>query len=257
MIGIEKPSITAADMNGDGSYGKFVLEPLERGFGLTLGNALRRILLSSLPGVAVTSVKIDGVLHEISTCPGVREDVTEIILNVKGITAKLFTNQPKTVIIDVTGERDVTAGDIKCDSDIEILNPEHHLCTVAEGGKFYMELTFDSGGGYVSSEKNKLINSPAIGTIYTDSIYTPVLKVNYAVDNARVGDKMELDKLTLEVQTDATISAKEAISLAAKILNEHLNLFINLSAQAQNAEIQTLMSDRKPQPAEIAARASE
>ncbi|MBQ9544460.1 MAG: DNA-directed RNA polymerase subunit alpha [Clostridia bacterium] len=242
MIEIERPNIKTVEQSEDLSYGVFEIEPLERGFGLTLGNALRRILLSSLPGVAVTSVKIDGVLHEISTCPGVREDVTEIILNVKGITAKLFTNQPKTVIIDVSGECEVTAGDIKCDSDIEILNPEHHLCTVAEGGKFYMELTFDSGRGYVSSEKNKLNHTPAIGTIYTDSIYTPVLKVNYAVDNARVGDKMELDKLTLEVQTDATISAKEAISLAAKILNEHLNLFINLSAQAQNAEI---MVDRE------------
>ena len=242
MIEIERPNIKTVEQSEDLSYGVFEIEPLERGFGLTLGNALRRILLSSLPGVAVTSVKIDGVLHEISSCPGVREDVTEIVLNVKGITAKLFTNQPKTVVIDVSGECEVTAGDIKCDSDIEILNPEHHLCSVAEGGKFYMELTFDSGRGYVSSERNKLNNSPTIGTIYTDSIYTPVLKVNYSVDNARVGDKMELDKLTLEVKTDATISAKEAISLAAKILNEHLNLFINLSAQAQNAEI---MVDRE------------
>lgn len=242
MIEIERPNIKTVEQSDNLSYGVFEIEPLERGFGHTLGNALRRILISSLPGVAVTNVKIDGVLHEISTCPGVIEDVTEIILNVKGITAKLFTNQPKTVVIDVNGEKEVTAGDIKCDSDIEILNPEHHICTVAEGGKFYMELTFDNGRGYVSSEKNKLNGTPAIGTIYTDSIYTPVLKVNYSVDNARVGDKMELDKLTLEVQTDATISAKEAISLAAKILSEHLNLFVDLSAEAQKAEI---MVDRE------------
>ena len=242
MIEIERPSIVTVEQNEDLSYGKFEIEPLERGFGITLGNALRRILLSSLPGVAVTSIKIDGVLHEISTAPGVREDVTEIVLNVKGITAKLFTNQPKTVVIDARGECDVKAGDIKVDSDIEILNPEHHIATVVEGGRFYMELTFDQGRGYVSSERNKLNNTPAIGTIYTDSIYTPVLKVNYTVDNARVGDKMELDKLTLEVQTDATISAKEAISLAAKILNEHLNLFVDLSAEARSAEI---MVDRE------------
>ncbi len=242
MIEIERPNIVTVDQNEDFSYGKFEIEPLERGFGTTLGNALRRILLSSLPGVAVTSIKIDGVLHEISTAADVKEDVPEIVLNVKGITAKLFCNQPKTVVIDAHGECDVTAGDIKVDSDIEILNPDHYLCHVAAGGRFYMELTFDNGRGYVSSEKNKLNNTPAIGTIYTDSIYTPVLKVNYVVDNARVGDKMELDKLTLEVQTDGTISAKEAISLAAKILNEHLNLFVDLSAEAKKAEI---MVDRE------------
>ena len=242
MIEIERPNIVAVEQSEDFSYGKFEIEPLERGFGTTLGNALRRILLSSLPGVAVTSIKIDGVLHEISTAPGVKEDVPEIVLNVKGSTAKLFTNQPKTVVIDARGECEVTAGDIKVDSDIEILNPTHHIASLAADGRLYMELTFDNGRGYVSSEKNKQNNVPAIGTIYTDSIYTPVLKVNYVVDNARVGDKMELDKLTLEVQTDGTISAKEAISLAAKILNEHLNLFIDLSESASKTEI---MVDRE------------
>ncbi|MBE6550675.1 MAG: DNA-directed RNA polymerase subunit alpha [Ruminococcaceae bacterium] len=237
MIEIERPSITTLEQSEDGSYGKFAIEPLERGFGITLGNSLRRILLSSLPGVAVTNIKIEGVLHEISTIPGVTEDVTEIVLNVKGITAKLYTNQPKTVVIDMTGECEVTAGCIKCDSDIEILNPDHHIATVSGGVKFYMELTFDSGRGYVSSERNKLLGAPAIGTIFTDSIYTPVYKANYSVDNTRVEDKMEYDKLTLEVLTNGTITAKESISLAAKILNEHLNLFVDLSDQAKKAEI--------------------
>jgi len=237
MIEIERPSITTLEQSEDGSYGKFAIEPLERGFGITLGNSLRRILLSSLPGVAVTNIKIEGVLHEISTIPGVTEDVTEIVLNVKGITAKLYTNQPKTVVIDMTGECEVTAGCIKCDSDIEILNPDHHIATVSSGVKFYMELTFDNGRGYVSSERNKLLGVPTIGTIYTDSIYTPVYKANYSVDNTRVEDKMEYDKLTLEVLTNGTISAKESISLAAKILNEHLNLFVDLSDQAKKTEI--------------------
>ncbi|MEA4831703.1 DNA-directed RNA polymerase subunit alpha [bioreactor metagenome] len=237
MIEIERPSITTLEQSEDGSFGKFSVEPLERGFGITLGNSLRRILLSSLPGVAVTCVKIDGVLHEISTITGVKEDVTEIILNVKGITAKLHSNQPKTVIIDVTGECEVCAGDIKCDSDIEILNPRHHLATVSAGVKFYMELTFDTGRGYVSSDRNKQLGAPSIGTIYTDSIFTPVYNVNYTVDNTRVEDKMEYDKLTIEVLTDATITAKESISLAAKILNEHLNIFVDLSDEAKHTEI--------------------
>ena len=243
MIEIERPSITTVEQSEDGSYGKFAIEPLERGFGITLGNSLRRILLSSLPGVAVTNVKIEGVLHEISTIPGVTEDVTEIVLNVKGITAKLYTNQPKTVIIDATGECEVTAGSIKCDSDIEILNPEHHLATVSKGAKFYMELTFDKGRGYVSSERNKMLGTPAIGTIYTDSIYTPVYKANYTVDNTRVEDKMEYDKLTLEVLTNGTITAKESVSLAAKILNEHLNLFIDLSEKTKTTD--PIMVDRE------------
>ncbi len=245
MIEIEKPNITTVDLSEDGTRGTFIVEPLERGYGITLGNSLRRVLLSSLPGVAVTSIKIDGVLHEFSTIPGVTEDVTEIVLNVKGITAKLHCAGPKTVVIDITGERDVTAGDIKQDSDIEILNPEHHIATVGENERFYMELTFANGRGYVSQERNKQLHtqilgattSAPIGTIYTDSIYTPVYNVNYTVDNTRVGNNMDYDKLTLELLTNGTISAKEAISLGAKILNEHLNLFVELSDEARKAEI--------------------
>ena len=242
MIEIEKPNISTVNLSEDGRSGKFIVDPLERGYGVTLGNSLRRVLLSSLPGVAVSSIKIDGVLHEISTIPGVKEDVTEIVLNVKGITAKLHTNSPKTVVIDVTGACEVTAGDIKHDSDIEILNPEHHIATVGDNARFYMELTFDSGRGYVSQEKNKQnhlrdgVVAP-LGTIYTDSIYTPVYNVSYNVENTRVGNITDYDKLTLEVLTNGTISAKEAVSLAAKILNEHLNLFVDLSDEAKNAEI--------------------
>ena len=245
MIEIEKPNITTIDLSEDGTHGTFIVEPLERGYGITLGNSLRRVLLSSLPGVAVTNIKIDGVLHEFSTVPGVTEDVTEIVLNVKGITAKLHCNGPKTVVIDVTGEKDVTAGDIKQDSDIEILNPDHHIATVGENDRFYMELTFAGGRGYVSQERNKQLHtqilgaatSAPIGTIYTDSIYTPVYNVNYTVENTRVGNITDYDKLTLEILTNGTISAKEAISLAAKILNEHLNLFVDLSDEAKKAEI--------------------
>ena len=245
MIEIEKPNITTVDLSEDGTHGTFIVEPLERGYGITLGNSLRRVLLSSLPGIAVTSIKIDGVLHEFSTIPGVVEDVTEIVLNVKGITAKLHCAGTKTVIIDVTGEKEVTAGDIKLDSDIEILNPNHHIATVGENERFYMELTFASGRGYVSQERNKQLHtqilgaatSAPIGTIYTDSIYTPVYNVNYTVDNTRVGNITDYDKLTLEILTNGTISAKEAISLGAKILNEHLNLFVNLSDEAKKAEI--------------------
>ena len=237
MIEIEKPNIATVNLSEDGKSGKFIIEPLERGYGITLGNSLRRVLLSSLPGVAVVSIKIDGVLHEISTIPGVKEDVTEIVLNVKGITAKLHTSGPKTVTIDVNGQANVTAGDIKQDADIEILNPEHHIATVSEGTRFYMELTFDHGRGYVSQEKNKLNNPSVIGLIYTDSIYTPVYNVNYTVENTRVGSNTDYDKLTLEVLTNGTISAKEAISLGAKILNEHLNLFVDLSDEAKKAEI--------------------
>lgn len=237
MIEIEKPNIATVNLSEDGKSGKFIIEPLERGYGITLGNSLRRVLLSSLPGVAVVSIKIDGVLHEISTIPGVKEDVTEIVLSVKGITAKLHTSGPKTVTIDVNGQANVTAGDIKQDADIEILNPEHHIATVSEGTRFYMELTFDHGRGYVSQEKNKQNNPSVIGLIYTDSIYTPVYNVNYTVENTRVGSNTDYDKLTLEVLTNGTISAKEAISLGAKILNEHLNLFVDLSDEAKKAEI--------------------
>ena len=237
MIEIEKPNISTVNLSEDGRSGTFIVEPLERGYGTTLGNSLRRVLLSSLPGVAVTSIKIDGVLHEISTVPEVKEDVTEIVLNVKGITAKLYSDSPKTVVIDCSGEREVTAGDIKQDSDIEILNPEHHIATLSEGSRLYMELTFDHGRGYVSQERNKQLGQPAIGTIYTDSIYTPVYNVSYSVENTRVGSNTDYDKLTLEVLTNGTISAKEAVSLGAKILNEHLNLFVDLSAEAKNTEI--------------------
>lgn len=245
MLEIEKPNITIAHLSEDGKSGTFVVDPLERGYGITLGNSLRRIMLSSLQGVAVTSIKIDGVLHEFSTVPGVKEDVTEIVLNVKGITAKLFSNTPKLAVIDVIGPRDITAGDIKQDADLEILNSEHHIATVAENERFYMELTFDHGRGYVSQERNKQLAGMAaganvsapIGTIYTDSIYTPVRKVNYTVDSTRVGNITDLDKLTIDVLTNGTISAKEAISLGAKILNEHLNLFVNLTDEAKKAEI--------------------
>lgn len=245
MIEIEKPNITTIETSEDGSCGTFVVEPLERGFGITLGNSLRRVLLSSLPGYAVTSIKIDGILHEFSTIPGVTEDVTEIVLNVKGIIAKLNCHGPKTVYIDVLGEHDVTAGDIKQDSDIEILNPDHHIATVAENERFYMELTFNCDRGYVSQERNKQLHSDMFGmnasmpinTIFTDSIYTPVYKVNYEVENTRSGSNTDLDKLTLEVVTNGTVSAKEAISLGAKILNEHLNLFVDLSDNAKGTEI--------------------
>ena len=245
MIEIEKPNITTASMSDDGKSGQFVIEPLERGFGITLGNSLRRVLLSSLPGVAVTSIKIEGVLHEFSTVPGVKEDVTEIVVNVKGITAKLHTNTPKTVIIEVVGEKNVTAGDIRQDSDIEILNPDHHIATVGEGERLYMELVFEHGRGYVSQDKNKQLHnaqlgqsvSAPIGTIYTDSIYTPVYNVSYEVEPTRVGSNSDFDKLTLDVLTNGTITAKEAISLGAKILNEHLNLFVDLSDEAKKTEI--------------------
>ena len=200
MIEIEKPNIATINLSEDGRNGKFIIEPLERGYGITLGNSLRRVLLSSLPGVAVTSIKIDNVLHEISTIPGVKEDVTEIVLNVKGITAKLHCDGPKTVLIDVTGGADVTAGDIKQDADIEILNPDHHIATVGDNVRFFMELTFDHGRGYVSQEKNKqlyLVQSQGvaapIGTIFTDSIYTPVYNVNYTVENTRVGSNTDYD----------------------------------------------------------------
>ncbi len=243
-IEIEKPNITPIDLSEDGSAGEFVVEPLERGYGNTLGNSLRRILLSSLAGYAATSIKIDGVLHEISSVEGVTEDVPEIVLNVKGIIAKLATTGPKTVIIDMTGPCEVTAGDIIPDADIEILNPSHHIATVSENSRFYMELTFDSGRGYVSQDKNKQdyiaqsggVGAP-IGMIFTDSIFTPVYKVEYSVENTRVGNITDYDKLTLKVLTNGTLTAKEAISLAAKILNEHLTLFVDMSDTAKSAEI--------------------
>ncbi len=237
MIEIEKPKIDAVDIKPDGTYGKFILEPLERGYGTTLGNSLRRVLLSSLPGVAVKSIKIDGVQHEFSTIPGVKEDVTEIVLNIKSLTAKILGDAPKTVYIEAQGPCEVTAGSIKADSEVEILDPSMHIATLGEGAKLFMEIVIDKGRGYVPAEKNKADIDNVIGAIPVDSIYTPVVKVNYSVENTRVGQITDYDKLSLEVWTDGTISAKEAVSLAAKILNEHLNLFVDLSEQAANVEI--------------------
>ena len=221
------------DSPEDGSYGKYVVEPLERGYGTTLGNSLRRILLSSLPGTAATSIKIAGVQHEFSTIPGVKEDVTEIVLNVKKIIARLHCQGTKTVFIDATGEREVTAGDIKADGEVEILNPDLHICSLGPDATFNMEITLSHGRGYVSSDKNKTPNMP-IGTIAVDSIYTPGYKGNYTVENTRVGNMTDYDKLTLEVWTDSTISARDAVSLGAKILSDHLSLFTDLSDAVAN-----------------------
>lgn len=260
MVRIIEPKIEMAQLKSDGTYGRFVVEPLDRGFGTTLGNSLRRVLLSSLPGVAVTSIKIDGIQHEFSTIPGVKEDVTEIVLNIKGLTAKLYSDEPKTVYIDAQGECEVTAGSIQCDSDVEILEPDMHIATLGEGARLSMELVLEKGQGYVSAEKNKqllhdkIYNDKTIqdkaqaerlivGKIYVDSIYTPVLKVNYTVDNTRVEQITDYDKLTLEVWTDGTISAKEAVSLAAKILNRQLNHFVDLSDEADATEIMEKKED--------------
>lgn len=232
MIEIEKPRIEATDLAADGTYGKFTLEPLERGYGTTLGNSLRRVLLSSLPGVAVTSIKVDGILHEFSTVEGVKEDVTEIVLNIKGLYARINGDAPKTVYIDAQGPCEVTAGSIKCDSEVEILNPEMHIATLGDGATLRMEIGLDKGRGYVPAERNKQLLAPVIGVIPVDSIYTPVSKVNYTVENTRVGQITDYDKLTLEVWTNGTISAKEAVALGAKVLTEHLNLFVDLSSEA-------------------------
>ena len=245
MMEIERPKIDTASLSADGRYGKFVVEPLERGFGTTLGNSLRRVLLSSLPGVAVTSIKIDGVVHEFSTIEGVKEDVTEIVLNVKGITAKLYSDTPKTVRIEASSEGEVTAGSIQQDAEIEVLNPDWHIATLADGAKLIMELVFDKGRGYVPAERNKQAAEQAsLNALPVDSIYTPVLKVNYTVENTRVGQITDYDKLTLEVWTDGTISAKEAVSLAARIMTEHLNLFVTLSQEAMDAEIMVEKDDK-------------
>ena len=236
MIEIEKPHIDCLDLAEDGSYGKFVVEPLERGYGTTLGNSLRRVLLSSLPGTAVTDIKIAGVSHEFSTIPGVTEDVTEIILNVKGIVAKLHASEPKTVYIEAVGEGEVCAGDIKCDSEVEILNPDLHIATLGADATLSMELTINHGRGYVPSDRNKPAQS-VIGLLPVDSIYTPVHKVNYNIENTRVGNMTDFDKLTLEVWTNKTISARDAVSYGAKILSDHLALFIDLSEDIGNTSI--------------------
>ena len=234
MIEIEKPKIECVEDPANGTYGKFTVEPLERGYGITLGNALRRIMLSSLPGTAATSIKIAGVQHEFSTIPGVKEDVTEIVLNVKGIIARLHCDGPKTVYIEAAGECEVTAGDIKADGEVEILNPELHIASLGPDGALSMEITLAHGRGYVPADKNKSAQQ-VIGTIPVDSIYAPVLKVNYAVENTRVGNQTDFDKLTIEVWTDKTISARDALSLGAKILCDHFTLFTDLSDTIGNS----------------------
>lgn len=245
MMEIERPRIETASLSADGRYGQFVVEPLERGFGTTLGNSLRRVLLSSLPGVAVTSIKIDGIVHEFSTIEGVKEDVTEIVLNIKGISAKLYSDGPKTVRIEANGEGEVTAGSIQQDAEIEVLNPDWHIATLADGAKLTMELVFDKGRGYVPADRNKAAaEQAALSSLPVDSIYTPVLKVNYTVENTRVGQITDYDKLTLEVWTDGTLNAQEGVSLAARILTEHLNLFVNLSQEAMETEIMVEKDDK-------------
>lgn len=243
---IVKPEIDTVELKSDGKYGKFVLAPLERGYGITLGNSLRRVLLSSLPGVAVNAVKIDGVHHELSTIPGVKEDVTEIILAIKGLTAKLYGDGPKVVYIEAEGECEVTAGDIKTDSEVNILDPGMHIATLGKDAKLYMEITIDRGRGYVSAERNKqqMGGNMPIDVIAVDSIYTPVLKVNYKVEDTRLGQVTDFDKLTIEVWTDGTISAKEALSQAANLLNEHLKLFVDLSEEANIAEVLVEQDDK-------------
>ena len=242
---IEKPEIETVKLEPNGTYGMFVLAPLERGYGTTLGNSLRRVLLSSLPGVAVTSVKIDGVHHELSTIPGVKEDVTEIILNLKGLTAKLYGEGPKTIYIEAEDECEVTAGDIKTDSEVDILVPEMHIATLGKDAKLYMEITLDRGRGYDPAEKNKQLLNLGLDVIAVDSIYTPVLKVNFRVEDTRLGQVTDYDKLILEVWTDGTVSAKEAVSQAANLLIEHLKSFSNLSDESSiTAEMMVEKDDK-------------
>lgn len=237
MIEMEKPNIECVDMSEDGRYGKFVVTPLERGYGTTLGNSLRRILLSSLPGAAATSIKIDGVQHEFSTVPGVKEDVSEIILNIKKIALKIHGDLPKTVYIEAKGAQEITAGDIIRDDDVEIFNPDLHIATLNDDANLYMEITLSKGRGYVGADKNKQELQPVIGVIPVDSIYTPVTKVNYTVENTRVGQYTDREELAVEVWTNGTIKPDEAVSLAAKIMNDLLSLFVNLSDDAKNTEI--------------------
>ena len=234
MIEFEKPNITKIDENKD--YGKFVIEPLERGYGTTLGNSLRRVLLASLPGAAVTSINIEGVLHEFDTVPGVREDVMQIILNIKGIAVKSYVEDEKIIELDVEGPAEITAGDILTDSDIEIVNPDHYLFTIGEGSSLKATMTVNSGRGYVPADENKKDNAP-VGTLAVDSIYTPVTKVNYQIEPARVGSNDGFDKLTLEILTNGTIIPEDALGLSARILTEHLDLFTNLTEIAKSAEV--------------------
>ena len=245
MIEIERPRIETEEISNDSTYGRFVVEPLERGFGTTLGNSLRRVLLSSLPGVAVKSIKINDNVHEFSTVPGVKEDVTEIVLNIKGLIAKLHCDGEKTVEITAEGPCIVTADSIKCDSEVEILNPELHIATLDEGAKLFMEIKLDKGRGYVSGERNKEhMPQGVIGELAVDSIYTPVLKVNFNVEPTRVGQSIDFDKLTLEVWTNGVITAQEAVSLAAKILTDHLTLFVDLSDKGQSTDTMVVTNDQ-------------
>ena len=250
MIAIEKAHIDYAELSQDGTYGKFIIEPLERGFGNTLGNALRRVLLSSLPGVAVTTIKIEGIQHEFSTVPGVTEDVSEIILNLKALSAKLYSDQMKTVTIDVKGPCEVKAKDIVVDDELEFVDPEAHIATLNEDAHLQMTLTVDSGRGYVSADKNKYPNMP-IGVIPIDSIFTPIKKVNYSVSDTRVGQITDYDKLTLEVWTDGSVQPDEAISLAAKILTEHLTLFVGLTVQVTTIAFTDQEDDKKEKVLEM------
>ena len=237
MIEMEKPNIECVEMSDDGRYGKFVVSPLERGYGTTLGNSLRRILLSSLPGAAATSIKIEGVQHEFSTVPGVTEDVTELILNIKKLALKIHGDLPKTVYIEAKGAQEITAGDIKRDVDVEIFNPDLHIATLNDDANLYIEITLSKGRGYVSADKNKQAMQPVIGVIPVDSIYTPVTKVNYTVENTRVGQYTDREQLAVELWTNGTIKPDEAVSLAAKIMNDLLSLFVDLSDDAKNTEI--------------------
>ena len=250
MIAIEKAHIDCAELSQDGTYGKFIIEPLERGFGNTLGNALRRVLLSSLPGVAVTTIKIEGIQHEFSTVPGVTEDVSEIILNLKALSAKLYSDQMKTVTIDVKGPCEVKAKDIVVDDELEFVDPEAHIATLNEDAHLQMTLTVDSGRGYVSADKNKYPNMP-IGVIPIDSIFTPIKKVNYSGSDTRVGQITDYDKLTLEVWTDGSVQPDEAISLAAKILTEHLTLFVGLTEQVTTIAFTDQEDDKKEKVLEM------
>ena len=250
MIAIEKAHIDCAELSQDGTYGKFIIEPLERGFGNTPGNALRRVLLSSLPGVAVTTIKIEGIQHEFSTVPGVTEDVSEIILNLKALSAKLYSDQMKTVTIDVKGPCEVKAKDIVVDDELEFVDPEAHIATLNEDAHLQMTLTVDSGRGYVSADKNKYPNMP-IGVIPIDSIFTPIKKVNYSVSDTRVGQITDYDKLTLEVWTDGSVQPDEAISLAAKILTEHLTLFVGLTEQVTTIAFTDQEDDKKEKVLEM------
>lgn len=244
MLEIEKPKIECAERSEDGKYAKFVMEPLERGFGTTLGNSLRRVMLSSLPGAAVTRVRIDGILHEFSTVPGVREDVTSIVLNLKGLCVKLHTDEPKTLVIDAEGPCDITAADIALDSDVEIINPELHIASVGENAHLFMEITVEKGRGYVLADKNKVVGMP-IGVIPIDSAFTPVIKANFTVENTRVGQITDFDKLTIEVWTNGTIAANEAVSLASKILSEYYKQFVELTDHIDNVEIMVVKEEVK------------